>query len=399
MDNKTKEEKSYYEILGVSKSANVEEIRKAYKKLAVKYHPDKQSDKSPDANKKFQEISQAYQVLTNEDDRELYDQYGPDFKQHKQQHYQQNIPTISANVIVALRDLYHGKKLQLGIPIQSSCNQCRGKGTADKKNPPKCNGCSGRGTNLKIKQIGPGMIQQLMEKCHQCQGSGNLIDEKNKCAQCRGRKIIDSINTIDVDIEPGMMFGQRIIVEQKGHSLLYQVPGNVCITLDEKKNDNKMERDNDLPCNLLMTKEISLFDSLQGHTFSFRHFRDDELVNCSLPRNRIFANGESIILRGLGMPVWKKPGMFGDLVITFKVLMPTNIDKLRSPTSIKLLRRLFVDDESGVSEESKIFDTSDVAEGIFLENEKEWRNEKLLLMKQDDDDNNNNGQQQQCRQM
>uniref|UniRef100_A0A8C8HG20 Uncharacterized protein n=1 Tax=Oncorhynchus tshawytscha TaxID=74940 RepID=A0A8C8HG20_ONCTS len=234
-----------YDILGVSPSASENELKKAYRKLAKEYHP----DKNPDAGDKFKEISFAYEVLTNPEKKELYDRYG-------EQGLREGggggagMDDIFSHIFgggclalwgriwctpsseVSLEDLYNGKttKLQLSKNVLcASCNGAGGKAGAVQK----CVACRGRGMRIMIRQLAPGMVQQMQSVCTDCNGEGEVISEKDRCKKCEGRKVNKETKLLEVHVDKGMKHGQKIkptglpkvsnhLVHSPGHHTLSQ---------------------------------------------------------------------------------------------------------------------------------------------------------------------------------
>jgi DnaJ family protein A protein 2 len=188
----------YYNVLGVSKSASQEELKKAYRKLAIKNHPDKGGD-----SEKFKEISQAYEVLSDPEKRDLYDQYGEDALKEgmggggashnpfdifesffgggggqsfgggssRGNRRQRRGEDVVHPLKVSLEDLYNGTSKKLSLSRNVLCAKCKGKGSKSGASS-QCSGCQGSGTKISIRQLGPSMIQQMQHVCSECKGSG-----------------------------------------------------------------------------------------------------------------------------------------------------------------------------------------------------------------------------------
>ncbi|MCL7034259.1 hypothetical protein MKW94_009590 [Papaver nudicaule] len=227
----------YYEVLGVSKNATSDELKKAYKKAAIKNHPDKGGDPE-----KFKEVAQAYEVLNDPEKRDIYDQYGEDAlkegmggggggghnpfdifesffgggggfggggsRRSRQKQGEDVVHTLK----VSLEDLYNGTEKKLSLSRNALCSKCNGKGSKSGASS-KCAGCQGQGMKISMRQIGPGMIQQMQHVCQECRGTGEIINEKDKCQQCKGSKVTKEKKVLEVHVEKGMQNGQKIVFE------------------------------------------------------------------------------------------------------------------------------------------------------------------------------------------
>ncbi|XP_065727347.1 dnaJ homolog subfamily A member 4 isoform X3 [Phocoena phocoena] len=213
-------ETQYYDILGVKPSASPEEIKKAYRKLALKYHP----DKNPDEGEKFKLISQAYEVLSDPKKRDIYDQGGeqaikeggsgsPSFSSPMdifdmffggggRMARERRGKNVVHQLSVTLEDLYNGVTKKLALQKNVICEKCEGVG-GKKGSVEKCPVCKGRGMQIHIQQIGPGMVQQIQTVCIECKGQGERINPKDRCESCSGAKVIREKKIIEVHVEKG----------------------------------------------------------------------------------------------------------------------------------------------------------------------------------------------------
>ncbi|KAM5292368.1 dnaJ homolog subfamily A member 4 isoform 3-T3 [Ctenodactylus gundi] len=213
-------ETQYYDILGVKPSASPEEIKKAYRKLALKYHP----DKNPDEGEKFKLISQAYEVLSDPKKRDIYDQGGeqaikeggsgsPSFSSPMdifdmffggggRMARERRGKNVVHQLSITLEDLYNGVTKKLALQKNVICEQCEGIG-GKKGSVEKCPLCKGRGMQIHIQQIGPGMVQQIQTVCIECKGQGERINPKDRCESCSGAKVIREKKIIEVHVEKG----------------------------------------------------------------------------------------------------------------------------------------------------------------------------------------------------
>jgi DnaJ family protein A protein 1 len=211
-------ETGYYDILGVKPTADASELKKAYRKLALKYHP----DKNPAEGEKFTAISQAYEVLSDPKKRDLYDRGGEqaikeggmeeDMHSHMRFYDMffgmggRNGPTKGKNVVhplkVSLEDLYNGAVRKLALQKNVICPKCEGRG-GKKGAVETCGNCRGSGMQTRIMQIGPGIVQQTQTMCHECQGQGERINPKDRCKNCNGKKTTRERKILEVHVDKG----------------------------------------------------------------------------------------------------------------------------------------------------------------------------------------------------
>eukprot|EP00689_Sawyeria_marylandensis_P003567 EC826024.1.p1 GENE.EC826024.1~~EC826024.1.p1 ORF type:complete len:233 (+),score=124.15 EC826024.1:36-734(+) len=221
-----KPDNKFYDILGVKKEATQDEIRLAYKKLALKFHPDKNLD-DKNAAEKFKEINAAYEVLKDEKKRELYDKYGEEglksggawaggtdpmdifsqffgfggdsfFGGKKGKEGPKHGEDVIHGINVSLEDLFNGTTKKIKITRTRNCPKCEGTGATEKDKVVKCKECEGTGRVIKIHQIHPGFVQQVSTICPKCEGQGKTIDKKFICQNCKGKKVISDQKILDV---------------------------------------------------------------------------------------------------------------------------------------------------------------------------------------------------------
>ena len=257
-----------YDSLNLSKTCNEDEIKKAYKKLALKYHPDRNLNNKEEAEAKFKEVSSAYEILSNPKKREMYDKYGMDAIKNMNdgpgvnpfdifgqlfggspfggspfggpQFGNRNVRTRARdrveNIDVSLEDIYTCKSIKINLKKNVICSDCSGRGGINKTSVTKCDACHGSGTIMSIRQIGPGMIQQSSQECHRCKGRGKSIAPGQECNACHGKRTVIKQKSIDICLENGAKTGDKIIKHEEGH----QNPdadeqGDLILILNEKK--------------------------------------------------------------------------------------------------------------------------------------------------------------------
>jgi DnaJ family protein A protein 2 len=335
-----------YEILGVAPTATVDEIKKAYRKLAVKCHPDK--NKSEEAADQFKEITAAYEILSDQEKRELYDKYGEEglkegmggfgmgddilsqlFGRHpffgggggpgrgrggkpKGEDEVQRYP-------ISLEDLYNGKAAKLSLERNILCTACEGTGAKKGVTPTKCRGCNGVGIRLMQRRLGPGFVTQYQTACDECQGRGQAYASKDQCTQCNGKRVAPEKKTINLDIERGSPQHHKIILRGEADEAPGTIAGDVVVVLDQIKHE-LFQRDGD---HLFMEKEISLYEALCGFSFTITHLDKRELLVNSTP-GEIIKPGDLKVIEGEGMPHHKRPYEMGNLYIKFSVVFPAD---------------------------------------------------------------------------
>lgn len=241
--------KDFYKILGVDKNAKDDELKKAYRKAAVKWHPDRWSGKSEkeqkEAESKFKEIAEAYEVLSDPDKRKRYDQFGDDWDKvanggsgmgfdigdfMRRMHggfdpfgdffgggmgdQQRNIhpdgESVSMRYSIGINEIFNGEKKDISINVKARCSKCHGTG-GDKE---KCTYCNGTGMLTQVQRTPFGIIQNS-SPCIHCHGTGQII--KNKCTECNGTGLKTKTNKITLDIKPGIYNGETLTFVGKGY--------------------------------------------------------------------------------------------------------------------------------------------------------------------------------------
>ena len=215
----------YYKLLGVSRSADERELKRAYRKLSKKFHPDKNPN-NEDAAKKFVEISDAYDALSQPELRKIYDQYGHDgLEQHKQtqgrggpgarhdpfdlfsQFFggggrggERRGPGKEVKIAVPLRDFYVGRDVEFSIEKTMICDHCDGSGSNDGQ-MNTCGSCGGRGMVIQKAMLAPGIFQQVQSPCGACGGKGKTV--KTPCKVCSGQRVVRQPESYTVPVERG----------------------------------------------------------------------------------------------------------------------------------------------------------------------------------------------------
>ncbi|XP_010258832.1 PREDICTED: dnaJ protein homolog 2-like isoform X1 [Nelumbo nucifera] len=325
----------YYEILGVSKNASQDELKKAYRKAAIKNHPDKGGDPE-----KFKDLAQAYEVLSDPEKRDIYDQYGEDAlkegmgvggashnpfdifesffggggssRGRRQKQGEDVVHTLK----VSLEDLYNGTSKKLSLSRNILCPKCKGKGSKSGASG-RCCGCQGTGMKITTRQIGPSMIQQMQHVCPECRGSGEVISEKDKCPQCKGNKVTQEKKVLEVNIEKGMQHGQKIVFQGEADEAPDTITGDIVFVLQLKEH-SKFKRKFD---DLYVEHTLSLTEALCGFQFALTHLDSRQLLIKSNP-GEVIKPGQYKAINDEGMPHHQRPFMKGRLYIQFHVDFP-----------------------------------------------------------------------------
>ncbi|EFJ24912.1 hypothetical protein SELMODRAFT_267228 [Selaginella moellendorffii] len=329
-------ETKYYDILGVSKDVSPEDLKKAYRKAAIKNHPDKGGDPE-----QFKEISQAYEVLSDPEKKEIYDQYGEEGLKEGMGGPSAGSPfdifeslfsggggsrggsrkrrgeDVVHTLKVSLEDLYNGTSKKLTLSRNILCPSCKGKGSKS-GNSSKCTGCRGTGMKISVHQIGPGMIQQMQKVCNDCRGSGETINEKDKCPQCKGNKVVlQEKKLLEVFVEKGMSHNQKITFQGEADEAPDTITGDIIFVLQQKEHP-KFKRKGD---DLFLEHSLSLLDALCGFQFTITHLDGRQLLVKSRP-GEIIKPGQFKAINDEGMPHHQRPFMKGTLYIHFSVDFP-----------------------------------------------------------------------------
>ncbi|CAK7210537.1 Type I HSP40 co-chaperone [Sporothrix bragantina] len=359
-------ETKYYDILGVSPTATEQELRKAYRVGALKHHPDKNAH-NPAAEEKFKEISHAYEVLSDANKRQVYDQYGEAgleggaggaggmpaedlFAQFfggqgfggglggmfgggggMQSRGPQKARTIHHTHKVSLEDIYRGKVSKLALQRSIICPKCEGRG--GKEGAVRvCPGCDGHGMKTMMRQMGP-MIQRFQTACPDCNGEGEIIKDKDRCKNCNGKKTVVDRKVLHVHVDRGVKSGTRVDFRGEGDQAPGIQAGDVVFEIEQKPHPRFTRRDDDL----LYNCEIDLVTALAGGTIYIEHLDERWLSLDILPGEAISPNAVRMV-RGQGMPTYRHHD-FGNLYIKFSVKFPEKA-WTADPAAFDALRQL-----------------------------------------------------------
>jgi len=356
------EKRDYYEVLGVDKNATADDLKKAYRKLAIQYHPDKQTGKS-DAEKKaaeekFKEAAEAYNVLSDPDKRARYDQFGfageqmggggsygggmsmddilrqfgdlfggsfggfggfGDFfgggSSGARSSQRVNRGTdLRVRIKVTLAEIAKGTEKKLKIPRMKSCDACHGTGAKNGTALETCPTCHGSGVETTVRRTMFGTMQS-QSVCHTCGGSGKRI--KERCPNCGGKGLQRKEEVITINIPAGVAEGMTLRMSRQGNDAAGGgVPGDLLIVIEEVR-DAQLTRDgNDLIYNLM----LDFPTAVMGGKVEVPTVDGKARVTIK-PGTQ---PGSILRLRGKGLPSAERYGM-GDLLINVMVYVPENL--------------------------------------------------------------------------
>lgn len=329
-DTRDSNDPDLYKILGVEKTATQDQIKKAYRSLARKLHPDANQN-DPDAAKKFQDLGEAYSILGDPEKRELFDKFG--YEAAKQGRPPMNgffpfgqpeKPTRTQDVRhglpVTLEQLYNGATRRLRITRKRRCGDCKGTGSTDPSKVEKCETCDGIGIVMMMRQLGPGFVQQMRRPCPDCRGEGETIDANYSCKTCNGKKLVDEKKELEVMIHKGMKNGQRITFEGEADESPDLAAGDIIFILQEQPHKSFMREG----LNLIHKKKISLSQALTGLEFVLEHL-DGRKIKVATKPGEVISPGQMKQISGEGMPKYRDPFNKGHLRILFEIEFPKKL--------------------------------------------------------------------------
>eukprot|EP00484_Ammonia_sp_Unknown_P022539 CAMPEP_0197048182 /NCGR_PEP_ID=MMETSP1384-20130603/23581_1 /TAXON_ID=29189 /ORGANISM="Ammonia sp." /LENGTH=398 /DNA_ID=CAMNT_0042480275 /DNA_START=248 /DNA_END=1444 /DNA_ORIENTATION=- len=350
----------YYNLLGISRQSSQREIKKAFRRLATQYHPDKNPG-DEEAHQKFVEINRAYEVLSDEDKRRVYNQYGEEgVKEHEKNQAAKSGrrggggifdmffnqgqggdddaedkrgEDIEADIWLHLDEIYKGHIYDLSIFRQVLCPHCFGSGADSDDAIYECRKCGGSGSIMERRQIGIGFVQQIQKTCPKCNGQGKIV--KQECRVCGGRGVHEGSHTYWVEIQRGTPDGYKLLLENEGDERADSKGGHVSFHVRTFKNMDRrttgFQRDEENINDLHYFVKINLLQALVGYNINITHL-DGHVVNIENLAKR--EEDDSHVtkplsirtIEGEGMPiVGTFPTKFGDLHVHFEVVFPETL--------------------------------------------------------------------------
>ena len=347
------EKRDYYEVLGVSKSADATEIKKAYRKLALKYHPDKNpGDK--EAEEKFKEAAEAYDVLSNEEKRHRYDQFGHagvggagqggfgggmsmddifsqfgdifgsfggfsgfgGFGGGRGSRRVNRGTNLRVKVKMSLQEIATGIEKKIKVKKYVACQHCNGTGARDGKSYSTCSTCKGSGQVTRVQNTILGAMQTT-STCPTCEGEGKIINEK--CTFCNGEGVLMSEKVISINIPAGVAEGMQLSLSGKGNAARRGgVNGDLIVLIEEEEHPELVRDGNDLLYNVF----IGYPEAVLGETVEIPTIEGKVKVKIEAGTQP----GRILRLRGKGLPDVNGYGK-GDLLAKVNVWIPKNLSK------------------------------------------------------------------------
>jgi len=347
----------YYDVLGVSKTATPTEIKKAYRKLAMKYHPDKNPG-NKEAEEKFKQIAQAYEVLSDEEKRKKYDTFGKDglnghhfasaqdifssffgggggggggggvkgglfnFFNRGARSGPRKTSSVKFQLGVTLKEFYQGTMKKINVQRNRNCTDCEGRGIRKDASPQTCPVCNGIGFITRHLQVGPGFRTTQQQMCYHCNGEKMIAAPGDYCKNCAGKKVVKDVKQFKINIVPGSSQGDIISFPGEADEAPGWMAGDINIILQEKKDkdyDMWQRKGNDLIYNV----EITLKEALTGYTLEISHLSGTELYVEN--RGEVIYPGCRRSICNRGMPIKRNDGRisgYGDLILIFQVQFP-----------------------------------------------------------------------------
>ena len=369
------QQRDYYEVLGIAKTASVEEIKSAYRKSALKWHPDRNPDNKDEAEVRFRECTEAYSVLSDSQKRQIYDTYGhaglagagasSDFNStifqdfhdifgdffgfedlfggaggRRSRNRVQRGADLRYDMTLSFEEAANGVTTKIRVPRQEYCEACNGTGAKKGTGVVACQTCGGRGQL--VYQQGFFTINRT---CPACQGAGQIV--KERCAECRGQGRVNRERTIELRIPPGVDTGTRLRVQGEGEPGPNGGPaGDLYVVLEVKEHSFFERRGADLYC----TIPLSMAQAALGTELQVPGLSGDERLK--IPEG---TQSDAVFrVKGKGLPDPHGGGR-GDLYYHVRVLTPTKLSKEQRKLMEQLDATLKVDNKPA-ERGSSIFD-------------------------------------------
>ncbi len=338
--------RDYYEVLGVSREASTEEIKRAYRRLARQYHPD--VNKEPDAEERFKEINEAYEILSDPQKRAYYDRFGhtprtggmpggdnfggfggfgPDFADLLEEFFgfgtgrrsrggPERGQDVQVDVTLTFEEAVFGTEKTLEIPRWEPCPVCHGTGAEPGTRPVTCPQCGGTGEVRQVRQSFLGRFVTVTT-CPRCNGTGTVIP--TPCHECGGRKVVRRTRPVAIKIPPGVDEGTLVRLSGEGElGRQGGPPGDLYVRVHVKSHPLFRREGKtillEVPINVA---QAALGDEIEIPTI------DGDAVSLTIPAGT--QHGKTFRIRNKGVPDMHRPGRRGDMLVTVRVVIPKNL--------------------------------------------------------------------------
>ncbi len=400
-----------YDILEVKPDATEQEIKKAYKDLSKKWHPDKHPPETrEEATKKFQEITGANSILSDPDKRQKYDEFGMDGENMPNMggfnpadifgsmfggmggmpgmpgfgfpgsmpgmRRQNNHEDCVVEKEVTLEDLFEGRKININYSQKHHCHKCNGTGSKDGKSN-ECKGCQGKGQTVRMIRQGP-MIQQFVAPCEECGGVGEKPVKHNLCEECHGNKFLIKDKVFELLLNKKLQHNNKLVINEMGNHYK-NGKSNLVVIIKEKPHETFKRNGKDLHTDM----RLRLFQSLYGFTKLIKHLDGRQLV---IKQEKMLSNMDTTFLI-------KNEGMGGDLYVHITTYMP-KLERLDEQENNILKKLLIKAHLSEFQKEQNILKNEDKLTHVEIK-EVEIKSPESNIFDNDDD---NHGPGVQCAQ-
>lgn len=334
--------RDYYEVLEVPRSASADEIKRAYRRLARQYHPD--VNKEPDAEAKFKEINEAYEVLSNDEKRSAYDRFGHAGTQggfggfgagfgdissifddlftgmgmgggRASQRGPRRGADLRVGITLTFEEAVFGCEKEVEVPRAETCQHCFGSGAEPGTSPLRCPQCNGTGEVQRRQQSIFGTIL-TSSTCPRCNGTGEVIT--TPCTECKGRKQVQVTRRLTVAVPPGVDDGTQIRLAGEGNQGMAGGPaGNLYVALTVQPHPLFRRSDNDI----LLDLPINIAQAALGADLEVLTL--DGPTTISIPPGT--QSGRTFRIKGKGVPYLRQKDRRGDQIVTVRVVVPTKL--------------------------------------------------------------------------
>ncbi|KAK7201307.1 chaperone protein DNAj [Novymonas esmeraldas] len=350
--------KDYYKTLGVERTSDLKEIKKAYRKRALETHPDQGGNKE-----EFAEVAEAYEVLSNPEKKKVYDQYGSEAATNPNmggaggfsaggrsaedifaeffrggmggmggfgdmfgggggggggRHATPTLQPLEVRTRLTLEDVYKGVTKTLRVNRPQVCSDCNGTGTKSKTEKPKCTQCHGSGHVVQQHRMGPGMVQQTISECPRCRGTGSMAKPDDQCAKCHGKGHRTVTQDVTIEIPAGVPSNVTLVVRGEGGTIPGAPPGDMHLHVEVSPHRVFQRRGNDL----IVNRDVTLQEVLLGLHMPLK-LLDGRTVNVETSADQVLKPEGAIKVSGEGMP--GTSGERGDVYIFTHLKMPSKL--------------------------------------------------------------------------